>query len=106
LREVIPERKLVFTWEWASTPEHASLVTVDLRSIAGGCIPISSTSSGPIVGTLAIASSISSLDASSERNCSNLVSASARRLAETDALAVCCRLHRIIGKSLDNEARA
>ena len=35
-REVIPERKLVFTWEWASTPEHGSLVTVDLRSIAGG----------------------------------------------------------------------
>jgi uncharacterized protein YndB with AHSA1/START domain len=35
-REVIPERKLVFTWEWASIPEHGSLVTVDLRPIAGG----------------------------------------------------------------------
>ena len=35
-REVIPERKLVFTWEWASKPEYGSLVTVDLCSIAGG----------------------------------------------------------------------
>ena len=35
-REVIPERKLVFTWEWASTPEQRSLVTVDLRPVPGG----------------------------------------------------------------------
>jgi uncharacterized protein YndB with AHSA1/START domain len=35
-REVIPERKLVFTWEWAGTPEQRSLVTVDLRPVPGG----------------------------------------------------------------------
>jgi uncharacterized protein YndB with AHSA1/START domain len=35
-REVVPERKLAFTWEWASTPEQRSLVTVDLRTVPGG----------------------------------------------------------------------
>jgi uncharacterized protein YndB with AHSA1/START domain len=35
-REVVPERKLVFTWEWGSTIEHKSLVTVELRSIPDG----------------------------------------------------------------------
>jgi uncharacterized protein YndB with AHSA1/START domain len=36
-QEVIPNRKLVFTWTWAnSTPERESLVTVTLRPAAGG----------------------------------------------------------------------
>jgi len=36
-REVIPERKLVFTWTWPrTTPERESLVTVELRGVAGG----------------------------------------------------------------------
>ncbi|CAG9272195.1 uncharacterized protein YndB with AHSA1/START domain [Paraburkholderia unamae] len=30
--EVVPERKLVFTWAWRSTPEHESLVTVTLHA--------------------------------------------------------------------------
>jgi len=33
--EVEPDRKLVFTWHWVSTPERESLVTVDLRPTAG-----------------------------------------------------------------------
>jgi uncharacterized protein YndB with AHSA1/START domain len=28
-REVVPNRKLVFTWAWRSTPERQSLVTVE-----------------------------------------------------------------------------
>jgi uncharacterized protein YndB with AHSA1/START domain len=28
-REVVPNRKLVFTWAWRSTPDRQSLVTVD-----------------------------------------------------------------------------
>jgi uncharacterized protein YndB with AHSA1/START domain len=28
-REVVPNRKLVFTWSWRSTPERQSLVTVE-----------------------------------------------------------------------------
>jgi hypothetical protein len=35
-REVVPERKLLFTWAWASTSEQRSLVTVDLRAAPGG----------------------------------------------------------------------
>ncbi len=35
-REVIPERKLVFTWEWAGTPERESRVTILLRPVDGG----------------------------------------------------------------------
>jgi uncharacterized protein YndB with AHSA1/START domain len=35
-REVTPNRKLVFTWAWRSTPERESLVTVELRAAAGG----------------------------------------------------------------------
>ncbi|HEX3347122.1 MAG TPA: SRPBCC domain-containing protein [Acetobacteraceae bacterium] len=35
-REVEPERRLVFTWSWISTPERESLVTVELRPIADG----------------------------------------------------------------------
>jgi uncharacterized protein YndB with AHSA1/START domain len=35
-REVTPNRKLVFTWAWRSTPERESLVTVELRAAGGG----------------------------------------------------------------------
>ncbi len=37
-REVIPNEKLVFTWAWKSTPERESLVTVTLKSDAGGTL--------------------------------------------------------------------
>ena len=35
-QEVIPEKKLVFTWEWPGRPEQESLVTFLLRPIKGG----------------------------------------------------------------------
>lgn len=35
-QEVIPDRKLVFTWEWPGTPERNSLVTFLLEPIDGG----------------------------------------------------------------------
>jgi uncharacterized protein YndB with AHSA1/START domain len=35
-REVIPEKKLVFTWEWPGTPERESLVTFRLEPFEGG----------------------------------------------------------------------
>jgi uncharacterized protein YndB with AHSA1/START domain len=35
-REVIPDRKLVFTWEWAGMPERESLVTFLLEPVDGG----------------------------------------------------------------------
>ena len=35
-REVEPERRLVFTWQWVSMPERESLVTVDLHPIPDG----------------------------------------------------------------------
>lgn len=36
-REVVPNRKLVFTWTWPrTTPERESLVTVELRKVAEG----------------------------------------------------------------------
>lgn len=35
-REAVPGRKLVFTWQWISTPERQSLVTVELRRIPEG----------------------------------------------------------------------
>jgi uncharacterized protein YndB with AHSA1/START domain len=35
-REVVPNRKLVFTWAWQSTPERESLVTVTLKPAADG----------------------------------------------------------------------
>jgi uncharacterized protein YndB with AHSA1/START domain len=37
-REVVPDRKLVFTWAWKSTPERESLVTVDLRPDGDGTL--------------------------------------------------------------------
>ena len=35
-QEVIPEKKLVFTWEWPGMPERESLVTFLLEPIDGG----------------------------------------------------------------------
>lgn len=35
-REVVPNERLVFTWEWAGHPERESLVTFQLVSIDGG----------------------------------------------------------------------
>jgi uncharacterized protein YndB with AHSA1/START domain len=37
-REVIPDRRLVFTWAWHTTPERESLVTVDLSPDGDGTI--------------------------------------------------------------------
>ena len=37
-REVRPDRRLVFTWAWRSTPERESLVTVDLRPEGEGTV--------------------------------------------------------------------
>jgi uncharacterized protein YndB with AHSA1/START domain len=34
--EIEPERRLVFSWHWASTPERVSRVTVLFRAIAEG----------------------------------------------------------------------
>ena len=35
-REVVPDRKLVFTWEWPGMPERESLVTFLLKPLDGG----------------------------------------------------------------------
>ncbi len=35
-QEVVPLRKLVFSWAWQSTPERVSLVTVELRPVPEG----------------------------------------------------------------------
>jgi len=32
-REVTPNRRLVFTWAWRTTPERESLVTIDLKTV-------------------------------------------------------------------------
>ena len=37
-REFVPDRKLVFTWAWKSTPERQSLVTVDLKPDGDGTL--------------------------------------------------------------------
>ena len=34
--EVVPHRKLVFSWAWRSTPERVSRVTVTLQPVPGG----------------------------------------------------------------------
>ena len=36
-KEIVPNRKLVFTWAWESTPERESLVTVEIEPADGGC---------------------------------------------------------------------
>jgi uncharacterized protein YndB with AHSA1/START domain len=35
-REIVPNRKLVFTWAWRTTPERESLVTVELAPDGDG----------------------------------------------------------------------
>ncbi|MBA3318067.1 MAG: SRPBCC domain-containing protein [Gemmatimonadales bacterium] len=35
-REVVPDEKLVFTWQWRDEPEGESLVTVVLKAVSGG----------------------------------------------------------------------
>ena len=35
-REIVPNRKLVYTWAWKSTPERESLVTIELRAAGDG----------------------------------------------------------------------
>ena len=35
-REVVPNRRLVYTWAWESTPERESLVTVEFRPAGAG----------------------------------------------------------------------
>ena len=38
MREVVPARKLVYTWAWASTPERESLVTVEFKPEGDGTL--------------------------------------------------------------------
>ena len=35
-REVVPDQKLIFTWEWIAMPERESLVTLLLKPVNGG----------------------------------------------------------------------
>ena len=35
-REIVPDRKLVYTWAWESTPERESLVTVEFKPSGQG----------------------------------------------------------------------
>ncbi len=35
-REIVPSRKLVYTWAWKSTPERESVVTIELRASGSG----------------------------------------------------------------------
>jgi uncharacterized protein YndB with AHSA1/START domain len=37
-RDVVPNRKLVFSWAWHTTPERESLVTVSLQSDGDGTL--------------------------------------------------------------------
>lgn len=37
-REVVPNRKLSFSWAWQSTPERESLVTIDLAPVNDGTL--------------------------------------------------------------------
>jgi uncharacterized protein YndB with AHSA1/START domain len=37
-REVVPNKKLVFTWAWRTTPERESLVTVDIKPEGTGSL--------------------------------------------------------------------
>jgi uncharacterized protein YndB with AHSA1/START domain len=37
-REIVPDRKLVFTWTWKSTPERESIVTVTFTPDGDGTI--------------------------------------------------------------------
>jgi uncharacterized protein YndB with AHSA1/START domain len=35
-QEVVPNRRLVFSWAWKSTPERVSRVTLEFRAVDGG----------------------------------------------------------------------
>ena len=35
-REVVPNRKLAFSWAWQTTPERESLVTIELNPVTDG----------------------------------------------------------------------
>jgi uncharacterized protein YndB with AHSA1/START domain len=35
-REIVPNKKLVYTWAWKSTPERESVVTIELRAAGSG----------------------------------------------------------------------
>jgi len=35
-QEVIPNRRLVFTWSWVSTPERISRISIDLKPVDDG----------------------------------------------------------------------
>lgn len=37
-REVVPNRRLVFTWAWHSTPERESLVTISIKPEGSGTL--------------------------------------------------------------------
>ena len=37
-REVVPNRRLVFSWAWHSTPERESLVTISIKPEASGTL--------------------------------------------------------------------
>ena len=37
-REVVPNRRLVFTWAWRTTPDRESLVTVELKPDGDGTL--------------------------------------------------------------------
>ena len=37
-REIVPDRRLVFTWAWKSMPERESLVTVDIKPDGDGSL--------------------------------------------------------------------
>ncbi len=36
IEEIVPNRKLVYTWAWESTPERESLVTVEFKPSGDG----------------------------------------------------------------------
>jgi uncharacterized protein YndB with AHSA1/START domain len=35
-REIVPNKRLVYTWAWKSTPERESIVTIELRAVGKG----------------------------------------------------------------------
>lgn len=35
-REIVPNRKLVYTWVWKTTPERESVVTIELKAAGNG----------------------------------------------------------------------
>ena len=37
-KEIVPNRRLVFSWAWRTTPERESQVTIDIRPDTGGSI--------------------------------------------------------------------